>query len=159
MYEMLPQADRGLKLATLSLLAIAVCSVPLAVAQTSGEAFTREVGDHELEWAPCPDFLPDGCELAVLQGDPGKPNADIFFRLPGGSAADRHWHGSAERMVLVAGELHIDYDGQDPVVMRLGTYAYGPARLPHSAECRSAEPCVLFIDFEQPIDAMRGGPE
>ena len=33
-----------------------------------------------------------------------------------------------------------------------GTYAYGPARLPHRAECRSIEPCTMFIAFEGPVD-------
>jgi len=94
----------------------------------------------------------------VLQGDPGRHNADVFFRLPGNTKAARHWHASAERMVLLTGELHIDYDGQAPVVMWPGTYAYGPAKLPHAAECRSAEPCILFIAFEEPVDAIEGEP-
>ena len=72
------------------------------------------------------------------------------------NTSDDDWNDI--RMVLVSGELQVDYDGQDPVVMRPGTYAYGPARLPHSATCRSAEPCVLFIAFEQPVDAVAGAP-
>lgn len=61
-------------------------------------------------------------------------------------------------MVLIQGEFHIDFDGQDPVVMRPGTCAYGPAMLPHVAECRSAEDCILFIAFEEPVDAIPGEP-
>ena len=131
---------------------------PLAQAQGGERAVTRDVGSPGLQWGPCPAFMPPGCGIAVLQGDPGKHNADLFFRLPGNSKAERHWHNSAERMVLVSGELQVDYDGQEPVVMRPGTYAYGPAKLPHSATCRSAEPCVLFIAFEQPVDALEGAP-
>lgn len=142
-----------------SALAVAVCGLPLAAAQASDEAITWDADDPDLQWGACPDFLPEGCEIAVLQGDPSQPNADIFFRLPAGAAADRHWHHSAERMVLVSGELQVDYDGQEPEVLQAGTYAYGPAELPHSAECRSAEPCVLFIAFEEPVDAIAGEPE
>ena len=79
---------------------------------------------------------------------------DVFFKLQGETTAPHHWHRSAERMVLVEGELHVDYDGQDSVVMNPGTYAYGPAKLPHVASCRSEEPCVLFIAFERPVDAI-----
>lgn len=143
----------------LAALALAICALPLATANASQDAFTREAGRGELDWAPCPDFMPEGCKLAVLQGDPAEPNADIFFRLPGETVADRHWHNSAERMILVSGELHVDYDGQDPVVMRPGAYAYGPSELPHSAECRSQEPCLLFIAFEEPVDALPGEPD
>ena len=142
-----------------TLLALAALALAGAAAQAQepGQAFARTADG--LEWGACPAFMPAGCEIAVLQGDPAQPNADIFFRLPGGAAAPRHWHGSAERMVLVSGELEVAYDGQEPVVLTSGTYAYGPARLPHAATCRSAEPCLLFIAFEAPVDALEGAPE
>jgi mannose-6-phosphate isomerase-like protein (cupin superfamily) len=139
---------------------LAACLILLAgltIAATAGadqKAFIWTADDPNLQWGPCPEFLPDGCRLAVLQGDPAQHNADVFFKLPGNSEAAHHWHTSAERMVLVSGEFHVTYEGQDSVVMRPGTYAYGPARLPHSAACRSAEPCVLFIAFEEPVDAV-----
>jgi quercetin dioxygenase-like cupin family protein len=124
-------------------------------AQSSAEpAISRSAADAQLQWGPCPDFLPAGCQIAVLHGDPGKPNADIFFKVPGKSKLPLHWHSSAERMVLVSGELHVTYEGQKPAVLKPGTYAYGPARLPHSGECVSTEPCVLFIAFEAAVDAV-----
>ncbi|SDB10893.1 cupin domain-containing protein [Belnapia rosea] len=129
-----------------------------APAQPAERAITRDLAGPGLQWGPCPSFMPSGCQIAVLHGDPAKHNADVFFRLPGNSKAERHWHNSAERMVLIAGELLVEFDGQDAVVMRPGTYAFGPARLPHSAACRSAEACVLFIAFEEPVDAMEGAP-
>jgi quercetin dioxygenase-like cupin family protein len=131
-----------------------VLALAASTSRADGKAFIWNAGDADLEWGPCPEFMPEGCGLAVLQGDPAQRNADVFFRLPGHSVAPHHWHTSAERMVLVAGELHVNYDGQPPVVMRPGTYAYGPAKLPHVAECKSAEPCVLFIAFEEPVDAV-----
>jgi quercetin dioxygenase-like cupin family protein len=97
---------------------------------------------------------PAGCAIAVLQGDPAARNADVFFRVPPGSVLPRHWHTSAERMVLVAGELHLTYDGQATQVARPGTYIYGPAKLPHEGRCAPAGACVLFIAFEEPIDAV-----
>ena len=125
------------------------------VAHAGGQAaFTWTVDDPDLEWGPCPEFMPEGCGLAVLQGDAADHNSDVFFQLPGNSTAPHHWHTSAERMVLITGELKVDYDGQDPVVMRPGTYAYGPAQLPHVAICQSDEPCTLFIAFEEPVDAV-----
>lgn len=121
-------------------------------------ALARDHRDPALQWGPCPAFLPQGCQIAVLHGDPGRPNVDIFFKVPAGAAIVRHWHSSAERMVLVSGELTVSYDGQAPVTLRPGMYAYGPARLPHSAQCAAGgEPCVLFIAFEQPLDAVEGG--
>lgn len=111
-------------------------------------------GDPGLEWGPCPAFLPEGCEIAVLHGDPAQPNADIFFKVPGGAVIPRHTHTSAERMVLVSGELQVAYDGREAVVLIPGAYAHGPAKLPHAAVCAAGDPCILFIAFEQPVDAF-----
>lgn len=115
---------------------------------------TRTPQDSKLKWGPCPPFLPKGCEISVLHGDPAKNNADIFFKVPANSILPRHWHTSAERMVLVSGELHVTYDGHKTTVLKPGTYAYGPPKLPHKAECKNAGPCVLFIAFVSPVDAV-----
>jgi quercetin dioxygenase-like cupin family protein len=90
----------------------------------------------------------------VLQGDPAKNNADIFLKVPANSSIPRHWHTSPERMVLVSGELHVTYDGHKTAVLKPGSYAYGPAKMPHKGECKGAGPCVLFIAFESPVDAV-----
>ena len=118
------------------------------------QAVTRTARDADLKWGPCPPFLPKGCGIAVLHGDPAKDNVDVFLKVPAKSKIPLHWHTSAERMVLVAGELHVTYDGQKTAVLKAGTYAYGPAKRPHKAICASAVPCVLFIAFESPLDAV-----
>ena len=110
--------------------------------------------DPQLKWGPCPAFLPKGCAIAVLHGDPAKDNADIFLKVPGGSTLASHWHTSPERMILVAGTLHVTYEGQQKATLKPGTYAYGPAKLPHNAVCVGRKPCVLFIAFGSPVDAV-----
>ncbi|WP_081211240.1 cupin domain-containing protein [Salegentibacter sediminis] len=109
--------------------------------------------DNNLQWGACPDFMPAGCEIAVLHGDPGKMNADVFFKVPANTLIPNHKHTSAERMVLVSGELEVTYKGEDSQILREGSYAYGPAKKPHSAKCGDL-PCVLFIAFEEPVDAF-----
>lgn len=111
------------------------------------------VADQTLTWGACPTFMPKGCELALLHGDPAQPNADIFSRIPAKARIPDQWHSSAERMVLVEGVLQVSDAGQAPVPLRPGSYAYGPPKAPHSAVCLSVSPCVLFIAFEGPIDA------
>lgn len=117
-------------------------------------ALSLNASDAQLRWGPCPAFLPKGCAIAVLHGDPAKDNVDVFLKVPGKSALPLHWHSSAERMVLVAGELHITYDGQKQAVLKPETYAYGPAKPAHKGVCTSAAACVLFIAFESPLDAV-----
>jgi quercetin dioxygenase-like cupin family protein len=118
------------------------------------QALTWTADDPDLQWGACPEFLPKGCAIAILHGDPTKDNVDVFFKLPAKSMLPLHWHTSAERMTLVQGELHVTYDGQKTVVMKPGTYAYGPAKKMHEGSCESSVPCVLFIAFESPLDAV-----
>lgn len=128
----------------------------LARAQTPApeQALTQTAGDANLKWGPCPPFLPKGCAIAVLHGDPAKDNLDVFFKVPGKSKIPLHWHTSPERMILVAGKLQVTYEGQKTAVMTPGTYAYGPAKRPHDGYCASSTPCILFIAFESPLDAV-----
>ena len=140
------------------LLAVTVVALAGSLAWAEGPApepaLALTFKDASLKWGPCPPFIPKGCEIAVLHGDPAKPNVDVFFKVPGGSTIPKHWHTSAERMVLVSGELTVTYDGQKPATLKRGTYAYGPAKLAHEATCKPGAPCVLFIAFESPLDAV-----
>ena len=125
-----------------------------AGADASKVPLAKAAADPNLQWGPCPEGMPTGCGIASLHGDPEKPNADIFLRVPGGSTIPPHAHTSAERMILVSGELEAKYQGAPAATLRSGHYAYGPAKLPHRAQCRSSEPCILFIAFEGPVDVL-----
>lgn len=145
--------DHLLQLALLSVLGL-TGSFALAQEPAPEEALTWTADDSKLEWGPCPPFLPEGCAIAILHGDPAKDNVDVFFKVPAKSTLPLHWHTSAERMILVEGELHVTYDGQKTAILTPGTYAYGPARRPHRGYCESSQPCILFIAFESPLDAI-----
>jgi quercetin dioxygenase-like cupin family protein len=136
-------------------IAAATMLIPVAApAQPAGEpALAIRAGDPALRWGPCPPIFAGKCPIAVLHGDAAKPNADIFLRVAGGSVLPPHSHTSAERMVLVAGKLHVEYQGTKPVTLSAGDYAYGPAGRPHRASCLGTSPCTLFIAFEGPVDA------
>ena len=124
------------------------------VASGSAAPLALAASDSALQWGPCPPiFATPGCEIAVLNGDPAKPNADVFLRVPGGYVIPPHRHTSAERMILVSGQLRVHYKGAEPTTLNTGHYAYGPAGLPHEASCLGAEACTLFIAFEGPVDA------
>jgi quercetin dioxygenase-like cupin family protein len=117
-------------------------------------AFAITPESDTLKWGPAPAFMPPGTELAVLQGDPSKKNSDVMIKFPAKSKIANHWHSSAERMVLTSGKLEVTYEGQEPIVMTPGSYAYGPAKHKHEASCQSETPCILFIAFEGPVDAL-----
>jgi len=140
--------------ASLSGLALLALGVAVAATSSGEPALAKTFKDKDLQWGPCPPFLPEGCGIAVLHGDPAKPNVDVFFKVPGGAKIAAHTHTSAERMVLVSGELTVKYEGQPAVTLKKGQYAYGPAGKPHEATCANGDACVLFIAFESPLDAV-----
>ncbi len=156
---MLKGSASGVAAALLIAVGLSSCAdraAPAAAASSDMEApLTRLAADPSLQWGPCPDIFPAGCEITVLHGNPAEPNADVFLRAPGGGyRLPAHTHTSAERMILVAGELDVHYQGAAATTLTAGEYAYGPAGLAHEAACVSAELCVLFIAFEGPVDAL-----
>lgn len=141
---------------TISIAALLLCA-SLSLPAGAGEPpLARTFKDPDLQWAPCPTVFPAGCEIAVLHGDPARPNADVFFKVPSGYSIPHHWHTSAERMTVVSGRLRVEYDGHAPVALDVGSYAYGPPAAPHAGECLSEDPCILFIAFEAPVDVQTG---
>jgi len=136
--------------------AVAVATILTALAQSSSsdQPLSLKHNDPQLKWGPCPPVFPKGCEVNVLQGDPANGRSDVFLRTPANYSLPNHWHTSPEHMILVSGELHVTYEGQKPSILSAGSYAYGPAKAKHSARCGNAGPCVLFIAFESPIDAV-----
>jgi len=139
--------------AMLLFLSSLMCASGFAQAPAPEQALAQSADDAQLKWELCPAFLPAGCAMAVLHGDPAEDNLDVFFKVPAKSTIPLHWHNSPERMVLVAGRLQLTYDDQKTAVLEPGTYAYGPAKRPHKGYCASVVPCVLFIAFESPLDA------
>ena len=124
------------------------------LSQDNNLSFIRSADDENLQWGGCPEFMPESCSIAVLQGNPAKPNTDLFFKMQGNTSVPNHWHHSAERMVLVSGTMEVQYKGQEPATISTGDYAYGPPEKPHTASCVSEEPCVLFIAWNKPVDAF-----
>lgn len=137
--------------------AVAVTAMAAAATLAGEEALVVPPDSAAVAWGACPGFMPEGCALAVLHGNPAEPGTDVFFKVAGNSEIPSHWHHSAERMVLVSGELQVQYEGQDAQTLHVGDYAYGPPEMVHDGRCLSAEDCVLFIAFNGPVDAMPAG--
>lgn len=136
-------------------LGIGIASASVVVAKTAAEApLAIRASDPSLKWGSCPPIFSGDCAIAVLHGDPAKPNADVFLRIGAGTALPMHRHTSAERMILVSGKFRVQYRGAAPVTLAPGDYAYGPAGLAHSAVCLGKQRCTLFIAFEGPVDAL-----
>lgn len=124
-----------------------------AWATTTTKPMSKTINDKNLQWGPCPEIFPKGCEVSVLQGDPAKGGSDVFLKFPGKYKFPAHSHTSEEHITLISGELKVQYQGEKAQVVKPGSYLFGPEGHVHQGECLSSEPCVLFINFDRPIDA------
>lgn len=124
-----------------------------AVAAAAQTPLAIHLTNDALQWGPCPSIFGVGCEIAVLRGNPVEPNADVVLRVPANFHLPPHSHSSAERMMLVTGRMQVRYQGNPASILTAGSYAFGPAALPHEARCLGPESCTLFIAFEGPVDA------
>lgn len=120
--------------------------------ESTEKALVYSHDNEKLKWVSCPDFLP--CEVAPLNGALGTPNNDVFIRFPGKAKIPFHTHSSNEHMVLIEGEFHTTYVGQNRVILKAGDYAYGPGNLAHDGYCASDEACIMFVAYETAIDAV-----
>lgn len=116
-------------------------------------SFSTTIDNKDLKWLPAPDFFPD-CSFTILHGDIAKPNLDFFFKIEANTEVVNHTHNSPERMILVSGDLEVQYEGEKPVILKAGSYAYGPSGKPHKAKCLDNGPCVLFVAMVDPFDAV-----
>ncbi len=116
-------------------------------------SISKTINDDDIIWNPAPEFFP-GCSFTILHGDITKPNLDFFFKVEPNTEIINHTHNSAERMVLISGEMEVQYEGEKPQILKAGTYAYGPANKPHRAKCLNEGQCVLFIAMIDPFDAV-----
>ena len=133
-------------------LSIIVICLTISLSMTGQEqSVVKSIDNKTLEWGGCP--LPMDCNVTVLHGDISKSNADVFFKIPSNTEIPLHSHKSAERMVLISGKLEIIYEGEEKNIVKAGSYMYGPPNKPHRGKCISKKPCVIFIAFNEPVDA------
>ncbi len=130
--------------------AIAVGAAPTwtaASAQTTPS--TPITTDHEhhqqpadsIAFAPAPDALPVGAEMAVLQGDPSVAGElfTIRLRLPDGYILPPHWHPTDENVTVIEGTFHVGLgDTFDPATflpeLHAGDFITAPANANHFAQ-------------------------
>lgn len=63
---------------------------------------------EDMKWAPAPDALPAGAEVAVLEGDPAKPGPyTMRLKMPADYRIPPHWHDSPEHVTVISGKFNL----------------------------------------------------
>jgi len=110
-----------------SVVAVAALAANSAVAQ--GQAIT---------WGPAPAIFPAGAKMAVLQGDPSKPEMfTVRLDFPNGYRVAPHFHPTDEHVTVIKGTLLLGMgdklDRSNTSALLTGGFATAAANMHHYA--------------------------
>jgi hypothetical protein len=96
------------------------------------------IKSDDVEWGPGPSSIPEGVEMAVLEGDPRREGLHTFrFRAPDGFRIPPHWHPIVERVTVLKGSFGVgmgeEFDKSKGTEYPAGSYLRMPAKHPHFA--------------------------
>lgn len=91
-----------------------------------------------LDWGPAPAVFPAGAKMAVLQGDPGKPELfTVRLDMPDGYRIAPHFHPTDEHLTIISGTFLVgmgdSIDVSHAMTLPAGSFASAPARMHHYA--------------------------
>ena len=129
--------------ATLLLPAIAPAQQP-NVSQSAHSIGVRQQAEHilvapaTLGWSSAPAVLPPGAQIAVIEGDPGKPGLfTMRLRMPDGYRIAPHFHDADEHVTVLSGTFMLAFPaaGQPgrETALPVGGFAVMPAGMRHAA--------------------------
>lgn len=94
-----------------------------------------------LNWGPAPPVFPAGAKMAVLQGDPSKPELfTVRLEFPAGYTIPPHFHPTDEHVTVISGTFLVGMgdkaDFRHPVVLPAGGFITAGANMHHFARAR-----------------------
>ena len=113
------------------------------------------MNNADLKWGEVPPGLPQGGQLAVLFGNPGKPGPfAVRLKMPDGYKVPPHWHSQAEQLTVLSGTFVLSMgdtmDAGGAHELTAGGYHYLPAKAHHAATAKGDT--VLQINGMGPFD-------
>jgi len=112
------------------------------------------VNASQLEWAPAPNFVPEGAQIAVLSGDPSKDGAYVIrLKMPAGYKIGAHNHPTTEMVTVISGDFHLGMgdrlNEETSILLTAGGYAEAPAKMNHFAWASS--PTIVQVHGQGPF--------
>ena len=95
-----------------------------------------------VKWGPAPAIFPAGARMAVLQGDPSKPELfTVRLDLPKGYRVAPHYHPTDEHLTIISGTFLVGMgdriDAKKTMALTTGGFATAPAQQHHYAIART----------------------
>jgi quercetin dioxygenase-like cupin family protein len=110
-----------------------------AAASHKSAAATNIFPADAIPYGPPPPFIPQGAQLAVLEGDPTASTGDFTIRLkmPDGYKIPAHWHPHRENVTVISGTFKVGmgdkFDESKMASFPAGSFAYLDPDMHHYA--------------------------
>lgn len=105
-----------------------------------------------LTWKPL-EGIPQGVEVAVLNGNPSTGASEVALRLPAGYLFPHHSHTSPEVLFWSEGKFTYIADDGNKQTLEPGSYLNLPSGTKHSVLC-GQEPCLVYARYDKPFDLL-----
>lgn len=122
---------------------------------------------NSTKWMPAPALLPPGAQIAVVDGDPGKPGIfTMRLRMPAGYTIPPHFHPTDEHVTVLEGTFKVGmgdtYDASKLTALPAGTFGMLPTGMHHYAHTDDGATIQLHgvgpwsLKYVNPKDDPRG---
>lgn len=133
-----------------------------ALAAFSG-AVTSTTAYEEVDWAPMNPEVPDGPQLAVVQGNPEATEFMMLAKVPAGFNTGLHSHPTMFTGSLIKGTMHVGRSSEDYEVLEAGGVWQEPREAVHYVGCSDEGECMIAGYMAGPMqttpaDSPQEGP-
>ena len=113
------------------------------------------ITESDITWGDVPPALPTGAKIAVLEGDPFKPEPySLRLMMPANYEIPAHWHTMIERVTVLSGTLNVGMgdklDKTQGKAFTAGGFVFFPAKMNHYAW--AGEDTIIQINGDGPWD-------
>ena len=136
---------------------LALMLVGTTAALAQGGHVDLLAGPDSVKWAPVPENLPAGGQIAILYGDPSKEGPFVVrLKMPTGYQIPPHHHSMAESVTVISGDFAAGMGDKlnkaEAQSFKPGGFVWMPAKMNHYALANSE--AVIQVQGQGPFDVV-----
>jgi quercetin dioxygenase-like cupin family protein len=102
---------------------------------------------HAGKKLPCLSSAPE-------TGDPNTGPSTEILKASKDCVVPWHYHTAEEQLFVAGGAVLTEMEGMPAATLERGGFAVMRGKQKHQFTCRSADPCILFVAFDQKYDIV-----
>jgi quercetin dioxygenase-like cupin family protein len=91
---------------------------------------------------------------AAETGDPDTGPSTEILKASKDCVVPWHYHTAEEQLFVAGGTLLTEMEGMPAATLERGGFAVMRGKQKHQFTCRSADPCIVFVAFNQKYDIV-----